>query len=42
MLRNLYLLIVDDTHHKGNDRLRFDGPRCAKSLTETLLKEMEN
>ena len=39
---NLYLLIVDDPSGKGNDRLRFDGPRCAKSLTETLLKEMEN
>jgi len=39
---NLYLLIVDDPPWKGNDRLRFDGPRCAKSLTETLLIEMEN
>ena len=41
-MRNLYLLIVDDPRLKGQDHHRFDGPRCAKSLIETLLKEMEN
>jgi len=31
-MHNLYLLIVDATPHKGNDPLRFDGPRCANLL----------
>jgi hypothetical protein len=39
---NLYLLIVDDPALKDHDHHRFDGPRCTKSLIETLLIEMEN